>query len=195
MAVLDPTFNTNQAHAEFVLQARPETLTGKFLDAVAASPANITLELGIQTIIPEELKLIGGRIKGADPSKVVQKHEDKLALVIDRGISHEFSLMYALPRQTPSSFARSIEWCKAHTAQDTAIKAFPLMLLRGTLLHERKQELGLVEGLLPTKYAIQHRLQTFIPHVVATPTINRIEWAEMCTLSAHTKHTHTKHTH
>lgn len=189
LAVLDPTFNTSQAHAAFVLsrlpkdarvslQVRPERLSSAFLDAVADSPARVTLELGIQTTVPGELELID-RVKGADPYAIVAKLEEKLAMVRERGVSHEVSLIYALPRQTVDSFARSIEWCQRRVGKDARIKAFPLMLLRGTPLHARRRQLGLVEGLLPTEYAIENRLQTFIPHVVETPTMTREDWVKM----------------
>ncbi|RIB26585.1 hypothetical protein C2G38_2162999 [Gigaspora rosea] len=58
------------------------------------------------------------------------------------------------------------------------IHAFPLMLLRGTPLHERKAELGLVESFEIALTEID-RVQTDIPHVVASPSFTYEEWKEM----------------
>ena len=61
------------------LQIRPEKLNRRFLQAVVESEADIVLEMGVQTLIPNEMGLIE-RVKGGDPQKVVDKVKEKLLL-------------------------------------------------------------------------------------------------------------------
>ncbi|CAG8534268.1 16910_t:CDS:2, partial [Dentiscutata heterogama] len=71
---------------------------------------------------------------------------------------------------------QSIDFCFNHKVP--VIHAFPLMLLRGTPLHERKTELGLVESYEVASPKID-RVQTDIPHVVASPSFTYEDWKEM----------------
>jgi radical SAM superfamily enzyme YgiQ (UPF0313 family) len=195
IAVLDPTFNITDTHAiavlnmfrargyrgKLALQVRPEKLSPKFLDAVASfGPRRIKLEFGVQTAVPEELEIID-RVAGADPRRAMDKVSQKLALVREYGsdLETEVSLIFALPRQTVASFEGSISWCR-DALPHAKLVAFPLMLLRGTALHARAKELGLVEGLI--SHPSISRVQDFIPHVVETPTMSREDWIKMAGL-------------
>ena len=56
----------------------------------------------------------------------------------------QVSLIYGLPAQTLASFRASIDFCRAASAP--VIRAFPLMLLRGTPLYDLKAKHGLLES-------------------------------------------------
>jgi radical SAM superfamily enzyme len=192
--VVDPTFNHNQAHYVSVLdgihscalslQTRPEKVTRRFLDSVENSSAEVTLECGVQTFEPSELNLIG-RIRGGCATATSNKVDEKLALIKERGVKFEGTLIFGLPHQTVDSFMRSLD--KAHKTGATTVSAFPLMLLRGTELHARRHELGLVEGSEEEGFvppASTERIQDFIPHVVETPTMSTAEWIRMGEIAA-----------
>jgi coproporphyrinogen III oxidase-like Fe-S oxidoreductase len=178
---VDPTFNHNQAHAVDVLgqihacklslQTRPEKVTSAFLQAVESSVAEVVLECGVQTFEPSELGLIE-RIPGSSAEATVKKVDEKLELMRSRGVDFEVSLIYGLPGQTFSSFMKSFD--KARECGASKVEAFPLMLLRGTELHKRREELGLREGF--EQSVATARIQDFIPHVVTTPTMTMGEW-------------------
>ena len=157
---------------------RPEKLNRRFLDAVTHSKADITLEMGVQTLIPEEMQLID-RVKGADPRRVVDKVKEKLMLAEEYPVKKEISLIYGLPKQSISSFMYTLEWCKTNT--NAKVVSFPLMLLRGTPLYYRKKELQLVEGI--RHFTDEHRISDNIPHVISTPTMTEKEWWKMGTFS------------
>ncbi|MEZ5993605.1 MAG: radical SAM protein [Planctomycetota bacterium] len=148
IAVLDPVFNAGRNACkilhEFVhhgftgrlsLQCRAELVNTEFLDL--AERLNVCLEFGLQTIHSAEMKAIGrannlGRI------------EQALAGVRARNIEHEVSVIFGLPEQTLASFISTVRWCLDQ--QVAVIKAFPLMLLRGTKARSRTGALGAETG-------------------------------------------------
>jgi radical SAM superfamily enzyme YgiQ (UPF0313 family) len=184
IAILDPTFNTDTVHATWVLsqlpeskvslQIRPEKLNRRFLEATTESNADVTLEMGVQTLVPDEMEIIN-RVKGADPRKVVDKVKEKLLLAEEYKTNKEITLIYGLPRQSIGSFIYTLEWCKTNTT--AKVIAFPLMLLRGTPLYYRKDELNLVEGV--RHFTDQYRISDNIPHVISTPTMTETDWWKM----------------
>ncbi|CAG8546181.1 1229_t:CDS:2 [Gigaspora rosea] len=110
-------------------------------------------------------------------NKVVELNDTaETVLEFERNIKIEVSLIFGLPGQTITTFKKSIDFCFNHKVP--VIHAFPLMLLRGTPLHERKAELGLVESFEIALTEID-RVQTDIPHVVASPSFTYEEWKEM----------------
>lgn len=170
IAVLDPVFNDDPAHAVRVLrrfaglgydgrlslQCRFEDVTQEFLDA--CEPLNVCLEFGLQTIHPAEMKAIRRK-------NHLAKVEAVIAQLRSRGIDFEVSLIYGLPEQTLSTFNASVGWCVAMGVP--TIRAFPLMLLRGTPMERDRARWGLVEN------------DESIPLVVESSTFSRSEWNEM----------------
>lgn len=142
IAVLDPIFNGNPAAVALLerfarngyrgrlsLQLRAEMITTAFLDA--AAKLDTKLEFGLQTIHTVEQRAIR---RGNNLAKV----DEVLAEVRKRGLSHEVSLIFGLPEQTLESFIASVDWCLERGVP--VIKAFPLLLLRGTALElDRKR--------------------------------------------------------
>jgi len=153
IAVLDPIFNmaphatavlqrfaANEYKGKLSLQCRAETISESFLDV--ASTLNTRLEFGLQTIHSNEGLAINRKNN-------IQKVDRVLSEVRHRGINHEISLIYGLPQQTLDSFKESIRWCLERHIP--VIKAFPLLLLRGTKLECERDKWGLVDqgGAMP----------------------------------------------
>lgn len=173
LAVLDPIFNTNPGASvileHFVsrgyrgrlsLQSRFEQLDDRFLNA--CRDLNTRLEFGLQTVIESEMRAVSrinrlDRIEGA----IEQLHR--------RRIPFEVSLIYGLPTQTLASFQESVRWCQERGVP--VIRAFPLMLLRGTRLERERRRWGLIES------------ADVIPVVVASESFDRSEWEDMQNLA------------
>lgn len=183
IAVLDPIFNmgpnaapilerfaANGYQGRLSLQCRAEMLDDRFL--AAAANLNTRLEFGLQTIHAAEGRAIQ---RGNKLSKV----DAMLAEVRSRGIDHEVSLIFGLPRQTLASFEQSVQWCLDRDVP--VIKAFPLLLLRGTGLDQERERWGFkVEG-------------GAMPKVVGSNSFSRTDWHTMNRLSAALKATEGHH--
>lgn len=175
VAVLDPIFNTNpdrsvrllddikktDLNAHWSLQCRFEFVNDEFLDAVLS--LNATLEFGMQTANKAEALAVGR------PNNM-----GKVEAVIDnlncRRIPYEVSLIYGLPLQTLDSFRRSVDWLLQRGVP--CIRAWPLMLLRGTVIYDQKEQWGYVES-------VGHS----IPIVVESSTFSRAEHDEMARIA------------
>jgi radical SAM superfamily enzyme YgiQ (UPF0313 family) len=174
--ILDPVFNMgweylqvmeeiNRTKAEtlFTLQSRLENIKGdsgdRFLELCEAG--NYHLEFGLQTAVIEESRYISRN----NNMKLVSEAFERLK---GSTTSYEVSLIYGLPGQTIDSFKRSIEFVRETGCK--AIKAYPLMLLRGTELFEQKQEWGFKEEL---------NGEFEIPIVTSSNSFTRKEWEEM----------------
>lgn len=173
ISVLDPVFNMNEARAseilhrfierdfkgEISLQCRAEMINLEnpvFLDA--ANKLDVTLEFGLQSIVEAELQAI------QRPNNM-----RKIAAVLDevkrRGIRQEVSLIYGLPEQTLDSFRASVDWCLQR--QISSVLAFPLLLLRGTALDERRADWRLITS------------KGTLPMVISSSTFCTSEWQAM----------------
>ena len=173
IAVLDPIFNDGSRStavleecdrlgltARLSLQSRLEMVTEDFLEA--GRSLDLRLEFGLQTIHPKECQAVGRPNNMA----VVER---RLARVRTEGHPFEISLIYGLPNQTLESFRESVEWCLNMGVP--TIKAFPLMLLRGTKLARDRDQWGLVENDDP------------LPQVVQSHTFSREDHVQMAALS------------
>jgi len=151
--IVDPIFNMGNDYIEILkemvrininsfltIQTRFELVKGDigktFLEL--CSQLNVRLEFGLQTINIEE-NIIINRKNNIDQIKKTISELNNMA------IKYEISLIYGLPNQTISSFKESVKFANDSGCQN--IKAFPLMLLKGTELFERKEEFGFKEGL------------------------------------------------
>jgi len=153
IAVLDPIFNVHPRAPEILhrfrqagfrgrlaLQCRAEMVTTTFLDAL--SGLDVCLEIGLQTIHETEANVIQRR-----------NRLDKVNQVLDqlrtRRIGHEVSIIYGLPGQTLESFIQTVGWCLERRVP--VLKAFPLLLLRGTSLESQREQWGfnVADGPLP----------------------------------------------
>jgi radical SAM superfamily enzyme YgiQ (UPF0313 family) len=185
IAVLDPIFNVGpQAtrilerlvergyKGKIALQCRAETIKDDFL--AAAEKLDAWLEFGLQTIHDNEGTAI-------ERKNQVDKVDKTLAEVRRRGIKHEVSLIFGLPEQTLASFEETVAWCLERRVP--VIKAFPLLLLRGTALERDAARWG---------------LQTSggaMPMVVESHTLTRPQWEEMTRLSEALRQTEGRHPH
>lgn len=207
LAVLDPTFNTTNGYmvldllerlgfsGKLSLQCRPERVTTTFLDQVESlsktTGAEVLLEFGVQTLDPAELVHIE-RVKNANPHSLAKKVLQKLALVQERKIHHEISLIFGLPLQTVESLQQTIH--KIQETTEGSLVAFPLMLLRGTPLYYQKDELGLVQG-SDIAHPVLEKIQKFIPHVVTTPAMTYSDWRTMADIAVSLQERYPKHQH
>jgi len=173
IAVLDPIFNIGPRSTavleRFVrrgfrgrlsLQCRAELVTEAFLEA--AEQLEVTLEFGLQTVHEQESAAVNRKNN-------ITKVDQVLAAVRRRGIDHEVSLIFGLPLQTPESFKESVRWCLER--QVPVIKAFPLLLLRGTELERDRDRWGFVEG------------AGAMPPVIESNSFDKSDWLAMASIS------------
>lgn len=183
IAVLDPIFNASSRSVGFLeefvargfrgklsLQCRAELITEDFL--AAASRLNVTLEFGLQTIHGCESDAVNRRNK-------IEKVDEALRKVRELGIHHEVSLIFGLPTQTLESFRQTVDWCLARHVP--VIKAFPLMLLRGTQLAADASRWNLRES--------GHSM----PFVISSSTFTEEDWVKMNAISDALKATEGRH--
>jgi radical SAM superfamily enzyme YgiQ (UPF0313 family) len=186
VCVLDPVFNSNEhpGHAVNVLkrfarnrfagrlslQCRAELVDDDFLDALEG--LNVCLEFGLQTIHPDEYRAI-------DRPNSLRKIEAVFSQVRERGISFEVSVIFGLPMQTLASFKRTVHWCLLQ--QIPIIKAFPLLLLRGTRVEQERNHWNFTvdEGTMPT--------------VIQSGTFSREQWLAMERISKALQETEGRH--
>ena len=183
IAVLDPIFNVHPRAPQILdrfrrrgyqgrlsLQCRAESVAPAFLDA--AAHLDVCLEIGLQTIHEREAAAIQRR-----------NHLGKVERVLDqlqrRGIAHEVSIIYGLPGQTLDSFRQTVSWCVERRVP--VIKAFPLLLLRGTALDVQRDRWGLTTDTGP------------LPVVVASRTFSHGEWRAMARIAEALRRTEGQH--
>mgnify|MGYP001560808206 FL=1 len=148
IAILDPIFNSDQRANNVLqhfidngytgrlsIQCRAEMTDDDFIEK--ASKLNVRLEFGLQTIHNSEGKAV-------NRNNNISKVETVLKKIAENEIDYEITLIFGLPKQTLASFQQTVEWCLIRKVP--VIKAFPLMLLRGTEVEKRKSEWGLVES-------------------------------------------------
>lgn len=173
IAVLDPIFNIGADATDLLrafvdggfrgqisLQCRAELVMPDFLDA--ATMLDARLEFGLQTIHAAESAAI-------DRKNQIEKVDRALAEVRRRDIPHEVSLIFGLPDQTLDSFLASVRWCLERRVP--VIKAFPLMLLRGTPLERTRH-----------RWMLRER-GTNMPIVVASSSFDEHNWTQMARIS------------
>lgn len=173
IAVLDAIFNIGSGATDILHafaeggfrgrvspQCRAEFVTPDFLDAAAR--LDTRLEFGLQTIHAAE----GAAI---DRRNQIEKVDQALAEVRRRAIPHEVSLIFGLPEQTLDSFLASVRWCLERRVP--VIKAFPLMLLRGTPLERARH-----------RWSLRER-GVSMPVVVASNSFDEDDWAQMARIS------------
>lgn len=175
ISVLDPIFHSDPRRAarllhgfreiglraELSLQCRFELIDEEFLDAIGG--LDVVLEFGLQTIHQAEGRAIGR------PNNM-ERVEGVIRGLHKRGLNFEVSLIYGLPNQTLESFSRSVDWCLVRNVP--RVRAWPLMLLRGTPLHTDRARWGFVES-------IGER----IPIVVSSRTFTAEEHAQMAQIA------------
>jgi radical SAM superfamily enzyme YgiQ (UPF0313 family) len=174
--ILDPIFNAGKDYlavmkeinnvnisTKFTLQSRFENLIStpgiEFLNFCEAD--NYHLEFGVQTVVGKESENINRKNN-------IVKIDEALKELKDRNISYEVSIIYGLPEQTLDSFKYSIDYLLDRGC--TNIKAYPLMLLRGTELFNEKEKWDLKEG-NTTEYAI--------PIVTSSKSFTYHDWQQM----------------
>jgi radical SAM superfamily enzyme YgiQ (UPF0313 family) len=173
ISVLDPVFNLKSSAVQILkrfaehrfagrlsLQCRAERIDSDFLDA--AERLDVCLEFGLQTIHAAEGLAVGRK-------NDVAKVDGVLADCRRRRIDHEVSLIFGLPNQTRASFEESVRWCIERRVP--TIKAFPLLLLRGTALERERAKWGYVE------------MGSAMPMAIESNSFSQDDWWAMAKLS------------
>eukprot|EP00118_Oscarella_pearsei_P000412 m.4899 g.4899 ORF g.4899 m.4899 type:complete len:455 (+) comp11517_c0_seq1:3957-5321(+) len=202
VAVLDPTFNAgprylsvlerlleNGFKGKLSLQCRFEMVKPEFvllLTKLRRAGINVVPEFGLQTIIKDEEKVIGRRNN-------LKRVDEVMKDMRQNGIPYEVSLIYGLPMQTVKSFKNSVNFCLERSVP--VLKAFPLMLLRGTPLEEKKAMFGLIESEdAPFPNLSQDsRIKERINHVVSCKTFTITDWKAMAEISLLLEQTEGRH--
>jgi radical SAM superfamily enzyme YgiQ (UPF0313 family) len=183
IAVLDPIFNLGNDSVQILerfvrkefkgrlsLQCRAETIKDEFIEAV--SELDACLEFGLQTVHEDEWRAVRRRNNLPAVDNALQK-------VREHRIDHEVSLIFGLPMQSLASFEESVSWCLERNVP--VIKAFPLMLLRGTELDQDRDRWGLVDT------------GGSMPMVIEADSFGRADWYRMAQLSEALKQTEGQH--
>ena len=98
------------------------------------------------------------------------------------GIQYEVSLIFGLPLQTLESFKESVRFCLHREVP--VIKAWPLMILRGTPLDtDKTRKLYKLEERAISASDKIDRVQVNIPHVVSSATFSFNDWRKMADIA------------
>lgn len=185
IAVLDPVFNLGEHAYDVLSRLRHYKYTGRLSlqchsDAMreperflrACAGLDVHFEFGLQTIHDVEMRAI-------------QRHQnlDRFAAIVDmlhrERRSFEVSVIYGLPEQTLASFRETVRWClRRHIP---VLRAYPLMLLRGTRLAAERD-----------RWALREDNET-IPAVVESTTFDRADWQRMAALADALRRTESHH--
>lgn len=175
IAVLDPVFNLGEHPYDVLARLRRHGYRGRLSlqchsDAMrdperfirACDGLDVHLEFGLQTIHAAEMKAVERR-----------QSIDHFAAILDllhrEHRSFEVSVIYGLPEQTLESFRETVSWCLRQCIP--VIRAYPLVLLRGTRLAAERARWGLQED------------GATIPAVVESDTFTRADWRAMASLA------------
>ncbi len=173
VAILDPVFNMGATfhsvldrfirgrfEGKLSVQARLETADDRFLKQCAA--LHVVPEFGLQTIHRVEQ----AAVKRANAMDRVESALERLRLA---GQDFMVTIIYGLPEQTLESFEATVQYLLA--AGVPTIRAFPLVLLRGTELERRREDWDLRED------------DSQIPQVVASSTFDEQDHREMAVIA------------
>jgi radical SAM superfamily enzyme YgiQ (UPF0313 family) len=157
--VLDPTFNVQSGRALALLrrfaekggniawnfEIRAELLDRAQAEAFASMPCS--LQIGLQSVRPEVLAAIN---RDMDRKKFAAK----VGLLNAAGAVFGLDLIYGLPNDTLAGFRESLDYALSLTPNHLDI--FPLAVLPGTELAERREALGLVADAEPPYLLKRH---------------------------------------
>jgi radical SAM superfamily enzyme YgiQ (UPF0313 family) len=145
--VLDPTFNVDRERVLTLLswireltpgtyyyfEARSEFIDEETAEAFASVPC--TLQIGLQSSSKRVLKNIN---RSFDPLKF----SEKMALLGEAGVSFGLDLIYGLPGDSLEGFRDSLNYSLSQ--EPNHLDIFPLAVLPGTVLYDRREEFGLI---------------------------------------------------
>ncbi|MDR1444341.1 MAG: radical SAM protein [Treponema sp.] len=158
--ILDYIYN-NKINSKISLQARFEQIKGengrRFIDM--CGKLNIVLEFGVQSLIEKEYNSIGRENDIENITRIVKDLNKK-------GIDYEISIIYGLPEQSPKTFQETID--RLASMECKSIKAYPLMLLKGTKLYKNKE-----------KWNLKEKIFENIPLVIESNSFSEKEWEKM----------------
>ena len=190
ISIVDPIFNLPKSHylkvmdlflemgfrGRLNLQTRLEMISEEFVERCRKcldSGIGIELECGVQTADRDVMRVI-------DRGQSLKKIERKASELNKNGILFEVSLIYGLPLQTVDSFEKTIDFV-VNKLTPNRVRAWPLMLLKGTELYYVKKRYGLREKLLDSDLQPMDDMRQYagIPHVISSSTFDENDWLKM----------------
>ncbi len=145
--VLDPTFNVDKERVltllEWFSELTPETYyyfeaRSEFIDeetAEAFASLPCTLQIGLQSSSKEVLRNIN---RSFNP----EEFAGKMRILGEAGVSFGLDLIYGLPGDSLEGFRKSLNY--SLSLEPNHLDLFPLAVLPGTVLYDRREEFGLV---------------------------------------------------
>lgn len=164
--LVDPTFNAHpqfdaivatlaranpDRRIAFFVEIRADTLTDD--QARQLAQAGVTeAEVGVQSTDPAVLRILQ---RGTNPARVLRG----IGYLQKHGIRPTIDFMYGLPRQDRQDIERSLQWLE--NFPDAHPQFLPLLLLPGTELRDRADELNLkAQPMPPYRVLSTDRLST-----------------------------------
>lgn len=185
IAVLDPVFNVGEHPYDVLARLRHQGYRGRLSlqchsDAMrdpirflrACDGLDVHLEFGLQTIHEAEMRAV-------DRRQSLDRFSALLDMLRREHRSFEVSVIYGLPEQTLDSFRETVRWCLRQRVP--VIRAYPLVLLRGTRLAAERARWGLQED------------DATLPAVVQSDTFTRADWRAMASLADALRRTESSH--
>ena len=183
VAILDPVFNMGSGHhavldgfaegrfsGRLSVQARLEAVNDRFIEQCGG--LDVLPEFGLQTIHRDEQTAI-------DRPNAMRRVDAVLARLGSVEQDYLVTIIYGLPGQTVESFRGTVDHLLR--AGVPAIRAFPLVLLRGTDLERRRREWDLDED------------DSEIPRVVSSSTFDRADHVHMARIAEALRRTEGRH--
>ncbi len=145
--VLDPTFNQKPDRAKqilkLILQYAPQIhysfeIRTEFLDEEMAelfSELHCSLQIGLESASPDVVRNVGRNFNR-------EKYAAKIQMLNEAGVVFGLDLIYGLPGDSLQTFSESLDY--AIELQPNHLDIFPLAVLPGTELFDKKDELQLV---------------------------------------------------
>jgi radical SAM superfamily enzyme YgiQ (UPF0313 family) len=151
--VLDPTFLLKEEDniileklleietcKEICLQMHFDTIKGKigerFIEICYENKNRISLEFGLQSIIPCEMEMLCRKNNISHIKKVMRK-------LNENGIKYSISIIYGIPGQTVDTLQQTIDFIEENGCHK--ICAYPLRLPKNSKMRKRKDELQIQE--------------------------------------------------
>jgi hypothetical protein len=116
----------------FTFEVRTEFIDAEMAELFAT--INCSLQLGLQSVIPEVLSNVNRSI---DPDK----YAEKISMLNSAGVVFGLDLIYGLPGDTLEGFKQSLDY--ALMLQPNHLDIFPLAVLPGTALYDDAAGFGL----------------------------------------------------
>eukprot|EP01083_Nonionella_stella_P052667 139645_1 len=204
--ILDPTFNNASFKKHYLnvlrllcdcgysgkisIQCRLELMTDELIEHIKQlrykNGCDVLLEFGIQSMIKQEMQVI-------ERYNNLSRIKKRLQQINELKMCYEISIIYGLPKQTIESFKSSVSIIQSMIDDELCVlKAFPLMILRGTKLDSKQireryqivEDSHLAHEVFDSFEQNKKRQLQNIPHVIQTDSFSVDDWVVMCQIAS-----------